>query len=597
MSLAGKSSQSVPQRPASPKSTKLEASYLGLESIFKFTPLEKWMQFHWSIDKLGGPFPGGDWLVKDPVIEFHAEGKPPVRVEMIQAATRPEMTICGITCFRRMRGLQMPDYPMNFGVELPAGRYRVRFTAELFDCRRLVQYCDAMQFFAGYFNEMVAAFEEHAKMWYEKNHAEAGEPFRFPCDLNLGELVVDRDLTQMPYYVLSNEAVLPRVSWDPAPPRAIETARSASALRPAVYWSEQIGAGVKQLHQYGFCRYGTHCNEAPGGRGSWGAGDRSFQMWGHTFTMQYAMSGDANVGEAAWYCARMLRELTRQHPEPHRLHCLSFGMNTMMMIRLARLVERPELLELAVPAWKQWPYDEKRHNFATQPAADGGDQTPNDTYNMKMIGATAAWMLGKYMGDNELMAKGRDSVMNFILPAIQPAGYWLYRPGSPEGKIINGIMANNHYDGFVKTTLAELLMHDEWRAEKGVMQTLRRGVDFVLQNLVDQNERTLRFELHSGANYGPHEAMAKYLGHAGMYAGPLSLLALHEDKKYLEPLRKSMQFVYDQRDLPLMRDYWDNCWLFSCYSNMLELSRRGLEFGGTAERLTLTGGKIVRPLM
>jgi len=97
----------------------------------------------------------------------------------------------------------------------------------------------------------------------------------------------------------------------------------------------------------------------------------------------------------------------------------------------------------------------------------------------------------------------------------------------------------------VKLLLARLLFHSEWREKRSVLEVVRHGVDFTLKRLTLQDARTLKFELHPGARFAPREELAKYLGHAGMYSGPLSMLAIHVDSAYLEPLRKSMQFAYD----------------------------------------------------
>ena len=238
-----------------------------------------------------------------------------------------------------------------------------------------------------------------------------------------------------------------------------------------------------------------------------------------------------------------------------------------------------------------------RHGADQRAGADGGDLTPNDTYNMRMVGAAAMWLVGRYLKDEELMRKGRDCVLNFILPAMRPEGYWCYRPDSPEGKIVNGIPSSNHYDGFVKQILARLLFHPEWRQEKAALNALRRGVDYALKNLVVQNARMLRFELYPGAHFPPREELAKYLGHAGMYAEPLSLLALYADPAYLEPLRKSVQFAYDHRDDPVFEGYWDNSWLYGLYVGLMNLSRLGFRFGGAPDRLTLQAPERAEPFL
>ena len=563
------------------------ANHLGLESDFDVDCLDDYVRVRWTLRKLGDPFPGGDWLVKDPVLEFRAPGREPARVLLIGGG-HPDRTLCGLRCYRRMREVLMPSIPFSYAVGLASDRYSLHLTGELYDCRRLVHYCDAMQIFAGWFSQMVESFEQHRRLWEERGHAEAGEPYRWPLDLPLGELAVPRDLVRAPRYYPLNELDLTPLDWAPAPVRLQVPPPAPSPLQPERYFGTQIASGIRSMRENGFCRWGTHCTDEPAPPGScWMGGDRVYGFWGNTFTMQYMMTGDAQTGEAAWYCVRQCLELLKKEPEPHYKHCLSFGLSTMMSLRFARLVGRPDLVEPLAEVWRKWPYDAARHMMATQPTADGGDHTPNDTYNMKMVGATAMWLIGNYLQAPDLMARGRDCVMGFILPAMQPQGYWFYRPGSPEGKIVDGIQSNNHYDGFVKCLLARLLFHPEWRAEPGVLDALRRGMDFTLARLTAQDDRTLKFELHPDAKFGPRETLARYLGHTGGLAEPLGLLALYAGASYVDPIRKSVQFTYDLRDAPILSDYWDNSWLYAFYVGVLNLSRLGFRFEGTPDRLNI----------
>jgi hypothetical protein len=567
---------------------KVEANCHGLESCLDLELVDGYVRVRWHIRRLGEPFPGGDWLVKDPAVEFHAVDRPPVRVELISVG-HPDKTVVGLRSFRRMRELAMPSEPWSYAVSLSAATYRVLFRADVYDCRRLTYYCDAMQIFAGHFSEMVAAFEDHRQMWQERGHAEAGEPYRFPCELDLGELRVPEGHTHAPTYYPINEVSLRRVDWTDAPARKVLPPPSSSPPQPELLLARQIASGVQSLRTHGFCRWGTHCNQNPVPPGSYwmGGSDRLYAMWGSTFEMQYLLTGDPETGAAAWYCVRDCLQMAERDCEPHHKHCLSFGMASMMMVRFARIADRPDLIEPLARIWRKWPYDRHRHNMATQPNAEGGDHTPNDTYNMKAVGAAAMWLVGRYLNDLDLMEKGEDCVMRFVLPAMQPEGYWYYRPGSPEGAIVRGIQRNNHYDGFVKSLLARLLFHPEWREKKDVMDAVRRGVDFTLQHLTAQDGRTLTFELHPDARFPPREELARYLGHAGMYAEPLSLLAIYENSTYLEPLRKSMQFVFDHREDAILADYWDNAWLYGLYVGALNLSRLGFQFRGTPENLAL----------
>lgn len=565
-----------------------QANYQGLKSEFDVDLVDGYVRVQWTLRELGGPFPGGDWLVKDPRIEFRAPGHEPVRHELIVVG-HPDKTIVGLNSFRRMREIMMPSEPWSYAVSVPPGKYQVCFTAELYDCRCLTHYCDAMQIFAGNFGEMVKSFEEHRQLWFKRGHAEAGEPYRFPCELVLGELTVPEGHANAPLYFPVNDLSRRVLPWEPAPQRKV-VPPPPTPLQPETYFRDAIASGVQSMRTYGFCRWGTHCNEKPAPAGShyMGGSDRLYSMWGSTFSLHYMLTGDAETGAGAWYCVRDCLDMAQQREsKPHQKHCLSFGMVSMMMVRFARAMGRPDWIEPLAVIWRQWPYDEARHTMATQPSVDGGDLTPNDTYNMRMVGATAMWLVGKYLNDQDLMRKGKDCVLNSILPALRPEGYWCYRPNSPEGKIVNGIPSSNHYDGFVKQLLARLLFHPEWRQEKAAMSALQRGVDYALKNLVVQDARTLRYELYPDAHFPPRESLAKYLGHAGMYAEPLSLLALYADPSYLDPLRKSVQFAYDHRDDPVFTDYWDNSWLYGCYVGLMNLSRLGFRFGGSPDRLTL----------
>lgn len=564
------------------------ANFLGLESVFEFRLMDGWVGVRWSIEKLGEAFPGGYWLAQNPVLHFIGEDGTAIELPLASGESS-RATISGQKAFRRMRGEPMPDYPLTYAAALSQGGFSVRFFCELYDCRRLVQYCDAMQLFAGDFADMVRLFEEGATYWAKKANAEAAEPFHFACDLELGELDVPTDYLDTPYYQLNNESDLPVVSWESPYPLA-EVLGRGGALQPENYFEAPVKSGISFMRETNFCRYGTHCLETTVPPGIVGTGMRPFAMWGNSFSLHYILTGDDESGAAGHYCANMVNAYIERRPNPHQHHILPTGIATMTLLRYARASARPDLLDQCLDLWRRWPYDYDRHNLATEPAADGGDTTANDTYNMKLVGACAIWLLGKYRGDEGLMERARDSVLKFIMPGLRPEGFWYYRPGSPEGALVNGLQTHNHYDGFVKMLLSRLLMHPEWRAEPGVMQGFRRGMDFSLRHLTADDGRTLKWELHPGVTYGPHETLARYLGHAGMFCEPLYVLAKHCDPSYLQPLQRSLQTVYDLRHNELLADYWDNSWLYSIYGGLFTLSSLGVEFERTPDSLQLSLG-------
>jgi hypothetical protein len=317
-------------------------------------------------------------------------------------------------------------------------------------------------------------------------------------------------------------------------------------------------------------------------------------MWGNSFSLHYALTGDGESGAAADYCARIAHGFMEMAPQPYGQHLLPFGIAVMTLLRYAKATGSDELLQLPADIFQRWPYDFARHNPATEPDDSGGDMTPNDTFNMKLVGACAMWLLGHHIGDTELKERGRDCVVNFVLPEMQEAGFWFYRPGSPEGSLKDGIQSHNHYDGFVKQLLSRLLMHQEWRDTPGVLATLKRGMDFSLHHLSVDAGRILKWELHPDTVYGPRQTLARYFGHAGMFCDPLYVLARWSDPAYLEPLQKSIQLIYDGRDLPVMADYWDNSWFYSVYAGLFSLSWLGVEFGGSAQALQLSLGEAKR---
>jgi hypothetical protein len=378
------------------------------------------------------------------------------------------------------------------------------------------------------------------------------------------------------------------VPWENAPALVLEPPAGGS-LYPQCYFGKQVKSGIAFMRENNFCRYGTHCTEAPFPSGNYGTGLRPFVMWGQSFTMHYALTGDPDSGAGASYATRMSLAYAERDPQPYGQHVLTFGMSTMQLLRYARAVGDNAVLELPAKIWREWPYDPDRHNLATQPDSQGGDMTPNDTYNMKMVGATACWLLGKHLGDEFLMERGRDSVLNFILPGFLPEGYWFYRPGSPEGYVVDGVMQQNHYDGFVKAMLARLLVHPEWRAEPVALDVLQRGMDFVLKHLTLEHDggRTMTWELYRGLEFGTNEAHSRHIGHAGMYAEAMMVLSRYVDSKYLRPLEQSMQYVYDSRDSEDLKDYWDNSWLYGMYVGLFSLAQSGVHFEGEPRELRL----------
>jgi len=85
-----------------------EANFQGMESGFEIDLVDGYVRVRWHLLKLGEPFPGGDWLVKDPAIEFHVEDRAPLRTELVTVG-HPDKTVVGLRSFRRMREIAMPS--------------------------------------------------------------------------------------------------------------------------------------------------------------------------------------------------------------------------------------------------------------------------------------------------------------------------------------------------------------------------------------------------------------------------------------------------------------------------------------------------------
>src|SRR5262249_27569875 len=151
------------------------------------------------------------------------------------------------------------------------------------DCRRLMLYCDAMNIFAGHFSLMVSRFEEDFNYWVKLGHGDAALPYRFPIDATMGSLKVPTDRIHSPKYFATNEATFRTVPWKPAPKLKKPPVRSTSPVQPENYFDKQMASGIRWMRENNFCRWGTHCTDAPHPGGSVGKGsDRLYGMWGTT---------------------------------------------------------------------------------------------------------------------------------------------------------------------------------------------------------------------------------------------------------------------------------------------------------------------------
>jgi hypothetical protein len=90
-------------------------------------------------------------------------------------------------------------------------------------------------------------------------------------------------------------------------------------------------------------------------------------------------------------------------------------------------------------------------------------------YNMELEGAGIAWLIGHELGDEVLMERGRDTVLNYFLPGQRPDGLWDYAPGRGAEEV--------GYCLYALYLAAALLPFPEWR------DTLAPPLDRALQEI------------------------------------------------------------------------------------------------------------------
>jgi hypothetical protein len=255
-------------------------------------------------------------------------------------------------------------------------------------------------------------------------------------------------------------------------------------------------------------------------------------------------------------------------------------------------------LERLLAIWAAWPMEDDGYPFGS-PTRDGGDQMRNHTFNMVLELAAPMWEAAHRVGAIELREKAARAV-RFVVRHMRPEGYWYYRGYGdfPEGPLdpARGGQHNYHYDQFVKMMLGWLLKYPEWRAQPGFVDTVQRAVGFALAHPRSATPRALRIgepDLY-GKDLSPVQDLAESLCRTGFLVSALGPLVIHVSRdQYLGDLTRLLQWAYDQRDEPLLADYWDNSWLFNVYGGLLELSLTGYRFSGTPDRLVVTPPTLV----
>ena len=541
------------------------------------------------LTRLGEEYPGGWDVLRGASLWFEPEdgGQP---VEAAICAGSPEARISGAKAFRRIRGSCMFAWGMVRRLALPKGTYQLRLKGDLVHGEPLSRLCDAFDYFA---DSLVRVLDAHDE--FHRTKAPYGYscrvPLVAPVDIPVGMFVNDQDRVAPPSVYWLNELAVTPVNWAhaalPLPPFTPPPSVN-DPLAPQNYFRDALLAGPRTFKEHGSCRFGTHVSPGPvtalGGvhgvnRGTW--------WWGAQAAKMYRLTGDPECGRAAHAAGKAL--IANLPSAPADTDQLSFGVMVHALLEYTAFLGDRKPLELLLPVWDAWPM-EKDGFPAGSPTRDGGDKMRNHTFNMILELAAPLWEACHQLGALELREKAARAV-RFVVRNMRPEGYWYYRGYGDyaEGGLdpARGGQHSYHYDMFVKMMLGWLVRYPEWQTQEGFLPTVRQAVAFSVAHPRSATERALRIgepDLY-GKELTPVQDLAESLCRGGFLLSALGPLAIHvPEPQDLTTITRLLQWTYDQRDEPVLADYWDNSWLgHQVYGGWLDLALLGYRFSGTPE--------------
>jgi hypothetical protein len=516
----------------------------------------------WRVVGLGSAYPGGNYSLLSPSLEFRRQGSGDhlglSLLPITSHAHRPRMT--GKSAFFRVRGWHMPQILLSLHFGLAKGDYEVRFRCGLQRIANLDRYSPAY-------------------------NGETEE-----IDGLLGHISVAHDLLQAKRCPINELGyVVPKLLGKIKQPPAAGSKAARLPLNPEHYFEQHLIGPARRINwesYRGFFPYRPDDVSSTESSEPFVQNQRVIGGYCGSLALAYRLTGKAEYHRAARYAFDLLQKniwRTRwgwgigleTFREGENL--LEFGICAQNACEFYKISRQRKSLSAFQRVLHSWPYHEEEHLPFIEVDKDGKEVHPSYPFNMVAVGCAAMYLIGKVMDDELLKRRVWETVHYFLLPMMEEDGYWQYAFHYEGGKK-HPEPRGYHYDMFTKMNLARLLEYDEWREDEGFMEAMLKAINFTLRTCASEQLKLLQWSDLYTSGRGPQFA----IGHAGMMVGYLALLAKHVDTKYLQPLEKTMRFLYSKRDrvrLPPSVD-WRSDWIHYHVLSPLLLVR---EYGWSVE--------------
>jgi len=225
----------------------------------------------------------------------------------------------------------------------------------------------------------------------------------------------------------------------------------------------------------------------PDGKGAHWLDSRSASGFLRVFSVLYRLGGDPEDGEFAKAC---LRHLKRSAVCVHGTYIWSLptpstcdhGRYWTNMLFAAECLEDEDTLSWLEGTIKAWPYFEDRGLFYVHfSPVTLKEHAHNHPYNMELEAAVPAWIVGRKLGNEVLMERGRRVVEDFFLANQRPDGLWDY---DYEG--VYGTESLEYlYSAYSVLLASRLLAYPEWR--EVLFGPLKRSLDATLRDCLRED--------------------------------------------------------------------------------------------------------------
>ena len=225
----------------------------------------------------------------------------------------------------------------------------------------------------------------------------------------------------------------------------------------------------------------------PNGKGVHWLNPRVASGFVRAFSILYKLGGDPRDREFAKACLEHVKRsavfvrgtYVWNLPTPSICEHGRYWTN---MLFAAECLGDEETLYWLERAIEGWPYfDDKGLFYVHFSPVTGKEHAHNHPYNMELEAAVPAWIVGKKLGNEVLMERGRRVVEGFFLPNQRPDGFWDY----DYERVYGTERLEYLYSAYCVLLASRLLAYPEWRDI--LAEPLTRSMDATLKHCLRED--------------------------------------------------------------------------------------------------------------